>query len=64
MEQERKFSAADVAELIDLIRADEDFTAAELAGMDKLADMLKWLGTTSDAEIEAGAIRYCRRVRE
>jgi hypothetical protein len=32
--------------------------------MDKLADMLKWLGTTTDAEIEAAVIRYCRSVRD
>ncbi len=64
MEQERKYSPTDITKLIGLLRDNEVFTPAELAGLDKFADMLKWLGTTSDAEIEAGARRYCRSIRD
>jgi hypothetical protein len=63
MEQERKFSAAEVTELIDLIRGDEDFTPAEIAGMDKRADMLKWLVTATDADIDAAVKRHYRSAR-
>lgn len=61
MEQERKFSAADVTELIDLIRGDEDFTPAEIADMNKRADMLKWLAT--DTDIDAAVKRHYRSAR-
>ncbi len=58
MKQNLKFSAADIAKLIDLLRVSGEYTSADLAGMDKLADLLTCLESLEAEDIEAAVKRY------
>ncbi len=54
----RTYSADEVREFVNLLRGSRDLPAAELAGMEKLADLLKHYETMTDANIEAEVQRY------
>jgi hypothetical protein len=54
----RGYSADEVREFVKLLRGLRDLPAAELAGMEKLADLLKHYESTTDADIEAEVRRY------
>jgi hypothetical protein len=49
----RTYSADDVRELVNLFRGSPDLPVAEVAGMEKLAGLLKHYETMTDADIEA-----------
>ena len=51
MKVKRTYSAADVAHLVEFVRASGDFSEAELAGMEKLAEILKRYENMTDGEI-------------
>jgi hypothetical protein len=53
----RTYSADDVQELVNLFRGSPDLPAAEVAGMENLAGLLKHYETMTDADIEAEARR-------
>lgn len=50
MKVKRTYSAAD-AQLVEFVRASGDFSEAELAGMEKLAEILKRFENMTDEEI-------------
>ena len=58
MEQHRKYSAADISRLIDLLRASGDYTSDELTGMGKLADLLMFLERLDAENIDAAVKQY------
>jgi hypothetical protein len=47
----RTYTATDIMRLIDLLRGTKDITDAEIAGMDRLGQLLAALDRMSDAEI-------------
>lgn len=62
VEQHNRYTAADIAKLIDLLRASRDYSLTELAGMDKLADLLICLESMQADDIESAVKRYFRSV--
>jgi hypothetical protein len=54
----RTYSGDEVRELVKLFRGSPDLPVAEVAGMEKLADLLKHYETMTDADIEAEGRRY------
>ena len=58
MEQHRKYSAADISRLIDLLRASGDYTSDELTGTGKLADLLMFLERLDAENIDAAVKQY------
>jgi hypothetical protein len=58
MEQHRKYSAADISRLIDLLRASGDYTSDELTGTGKLADLLMFLERLDAETIDAAVKQY------
>ena len=62
MDHDNQYTDADLAQVIALLRASGDYTADELAGMEKLAAILKHLNAMSPEDIEAAVKRYYRSV--
>ena len=59
----RTYSADDVAKIVELFRASGDLPKAELAGMVKLADVLKHYEDMSANDIEREVTQYLRSLR-
>ena len=47
----RTYSAAEIRQLVDFMREGGDLSASEIAGMEKLADLLTHFENMTDAEI-------------
>jgi hypothetical protein len=58
----RTYTATDIMQLMALLQASGDFTASELAGMDRLGRLLVALDKISDGDIEEQVRRYFRMV--
>lgn len=56
----RTYSAAEITELIEVFRSSGDVPESELAGMDKLGQLLRRFEKLSDADIAAEVRRYYR----
>ena len=55
----RAYSTKEIKRFIDLLRGSEDFSDAEIIGMDALAGMLDRFERMTDAELEAHAQNIC-----
>ena len=58
----RSYSAAEIIELIQAFRSGGDIPESELAGMDRLGQLLRHFENMSDDDIAAEAQRYFRSV--
>ena len=56
----RRYTAAEVSELIELLSASEDFAPLEIKGMERLGKLLEHYESMSDADIAAEARRHFR----
>lgn len=64
MTTKRSYTASEVAELIDLLRLSGDIPDAEIAGMQRLGQLLTRFEGMSDLDIEAMAKTYFRSVKK
>lgn len=62
MYTKRTYTAAEIIELIDTFRSGGDIPESELAGMDRLGQLLRHFESMSDDDIAAEAKRYFRSV--
>ena len=54
----RTYSATEIIELIETLRSSGDIPESELAGMDRLGQLLRHFESMSDAEIAAETQRF------
>ena len=59
----RTYSAADVREIVELLRNDPDMSAEKFSGMERLADILKYFEGMTEADIEAEVQNFFRSER-
>lgn len=62
MAARRTFTAADIIELVEILRSSGDIAPAELAGMELLGRLLGHLEMLSDTDIAEEVRRYFRTV--
>ena len=62
MDTPRTFSAAEVSELIELLRSCGDIPVSELAGMEKLSQLLFQFENMADADIANEVKRHFKHV--
>jgi hypothetical protein len=58
----RTYTAEDIIKLIDILRSGGDIPAEQMAGMDRLGELVTKLAQMSDADIENEVRRYFRAV--
>mgnify|MGYP005673972641 FL=1 len=59
----RTYSAADVREIVELLRNDPDMSAEKFSGMERLADILKYFEGMTEADIEEELQNFFRSER-
>lgn len=56
----RTYSASEIRQLVDFMRKGGDLSASEIAGMEKLVDLLKHFENMTDADIATEVERLLR----